>query len=192
MALGPTRPFFRISIESDQQSTLEAAAQKLKGRALFTYAAPVFGTSRELFRYMTAGSMVTHSTFPDVAELAGQHAWFYNQPGAVGVPNRAFEPTRMSPIEERIAGVIEEYSNQTEEVLSPSASLAELYHDLQTLITEVTSAGDEEQIRAGYLVQEWGRISALAEEFDVPPALLSFLGINAFSAYFNLLWLTIA
>jgi hypothetical protein len=48
-ALGLTRPFFRFSIESDQQQTLEYAAKRLEHRALFTYAAPVFYKSGELF-----------------------------------------------------------------------------------------------------------------------------------------------
>lgn len=191
-ALGSARPYFRISIESDQQRTLESAAKKLKGRALFTYAAPVFGTSRELFRHISVGSMVEHSTFPDVALLAGQHACYYNKPGAGGVPNRSFEPSEMLPFEARIAALIREHGDQSEEVQHPSAALAELFRDLQALITERASTGDEEQVRAAYLVDEWRRISALADEFVAPPALLSFLGIDAFSRYFNLLWLTIA
>src|SRR5579883_1709089 len=72
--LGSARPFFRFSIESDQQRTLESVAGKLNGRALFAYAAPVFSKSAELFRHMTVGSIVANSTFPDVIALAGQHA----------------------------------------------------------------------------------------------------------------------
>jgi hypothetical protein len=75
-ALGAARPFFRFQIDSDQQKTLEAAAERLQGRALFTYAAPVFSRSQELFRHMTLGSVVEHSTFPDVLSLAGHHAWY--------------------------------------------------------------------------------------------------------------------
>ena len=40
-SLGERRPFFRFGIESDQQTTLEAAASRLRGKALFVYAAPV-------------------------------------------------------------------------------------------------------------------------------------------------------
>ena len=106
VSLGPDRPFFKFSIDTDQQNTLEAAAKRFQGRALFSYAAPVFYQSRDLFRHTTAGSIVENSTFPDIGSLAGQHAWYYNRPGAVGIANRSFEYRQMPSLEDRIKGLI--------------------------------------------------------------------------------------
>lgn len=187
--LGSRRPFFRISIESDQQRTLEAAAVRLHGRALFTYAAPVFSRSQELFQHMLAGSMVENSTFPDVAQLAGQHAWYYNEPGAAGVANRSFEPLRMPPLEARVEELARVHQDSSEEGQSPSIALAELLRELQTVVGQVSEAGVE--ARAAYLFEEWREIAALQQFIDAPPALFAFLGVEAFAGYFNLQWLTV-
>jgi hypothetical protein len=148
-SLGPIRRFFRFSIESDQQKTLEPVAKRVHHRALFTYAAPVFSRSSDLFRNMMLGSIVANSTFPDVSSLAAQHAWYYNQPGAVGVVNRSFEAMRMLPLEERIEALVERHGNETEETQSPSASLAELLRDLKAVVAETGAA--EGNARAAYL-----------------------------------------
>lgn len=191
-SLGSARPFFRFSIDTDQQRTLEAAAKILNGRALFTYATPVFATSRQLFHHMRFGSLTTHSTFPEIGALAGQHAWYYNQPGAVGVANRSFEPLRMLSLDARVTRLVEEHRNETEEAQSPSAALADLLRELQAIVAAPENIEDSGQARAAYLADEWRRISAFAEEVDAPPALFSFLGVDAFARYFNLLWITIA
>lgn len=170
--------------------TLEAAAAKLQGRALFTYAAPVFGRSQELFKHMTLGSIVQNSTFPDVLSLKKHKAWYYNQPGAVGVVNQDFELLQVEPLESRIEGLVGEYRNQTEENLSPSAALADLLRELQALIRETESLVN--QPRAAFLTEEWRRLTVLNETTDAPAALFSFLGVEAFCLYFNLMWLTIA
>jgi hypothetical protein len=188
--LGTNRPFFKFSIDTDQQTTLEAAAMRLHNRALFSYAAPVFYQSRDLFRYTTAGSIVANSTFPDVASLAGQHAWYYNHPGAVGIANRSFEPRQMPPLEDRIVGLIGEHRGQSEEAQSPSGALAHLFSELHDLFAENSDLAD--QPRVAHLTTEWRRISALENEIDAPPALFSYLRIEAFAMYFNLIWLTIA
>ena len=189
-SLGTARPFFRFSIESDQQELLETAAFQLAGRALFTYAAPVFSRSSELFRHMTLGTIVSHSTFPDVLTLEGQHAWYYNQPGAVGVANRSFEPLEMPSLAARVEILIGEHRNSSEREQSPSAALAQLAGDLRGIVERVGATG--EWSRAAYLADELRRISALTEQFDVPPAVVSYLQVDAFATYCNLTWLTIS
>jgi hypothetical protein len=189
-ALGSTRPYYKFPIETDQQQALEAAAAKLQGRALFTYAAPVFGRSQELFKHMTLGSIVQNSTFPDVLSLKNHKAWYYNQPGAVGVVNPDFELLQVESLESRIEGLVREYRSQTEENLPPSAALADLLRELQALIRETESLVN--QPRAAFLTEEWRRLTVLAESTDAPAALFSFLGVEAFCLYFNLMWLTIA
>lgn len=188
--LGRARPFFRFLIESDQQRTLEAAAELLRGRALFTYAAPVFARSQDLFRHMTLGTVIQNTTFPDVISLAGHHAWYYNHPGAAGVLNQGFEPVELPSLAASIDQLVGEHLDQTEEILSPSAALDELLRGLHAIVNRVGAEGD--QPRAAYLTQEWERIALLAREIEAPPVLFSFLGIEAFAVYFNLIWVTIA
>jgi len=89
------RPVFKFAIETEQQETLERVARSLAHRAIFTYAAPVFHSAGSLFRHGTHGTIVENSTFPDVLSLKGHEAWYYNEPGALGIAN---------PTPERIVG----------------------------------------------------------------------------------------
>lgn len=187
--LGNKQPVYRFSIDSDQQLVLEAAAEKLRGRALFAYAAAVFSTSRDLFRHATDGSMADNSTFPEVKALSSQHAWYYNEPGATGVVNRSFERRRMPSLQERLEALIGEHVNRTEEQQSPSDALSELFRSIHDVFEREGIAG---QARSAGLASEWRRIAIWTREFDMPPALASFLSISAFATYFNLSWLTIA
>ena len=189
-ALGRARPFFRFLIESDQQLTLEAAADSLTGKALFTYAAPVFARSQDLFRHVINGTVIQNTTFPDVVSLAKHHAWYYNRPGAVGILNQGFEPFELPSLESSIERLVREHLDQTEETLSPSDALGELHQGLHEIVRRVGAEGG--QPRAAYLTQEWERIALLAKEIEAPSVLFSFLGIEAFAVYFNLMWLTIA
>lgn len=189
-ALGTRRPYFRFSTETDQQKALVAAAKRLRSRALFTYAAPVFHRSQELFKHMTLGSVVSNSTFPDVLSLETHKAWYYNQPGTTGLANPDFELLDLPSLEFRVEELVRENQNQNERDLTPSGALQELVRELQASLRE-----DEQllyQPRVAYLGEEWRRIETAAERMDAPPALFSFLAIEAFCGVFHLSWLTIA
>lgn len=189
-ALGPKRPYFKFPTETDQHNALEAGAKKLKSRALFTYAAAAFHKSQELFLHMTLGTVVENSTFPDVLSLSGHKAWYYNEPGSVGIVNQDFELLKLLSLEARIEVLVGEHRNQTEQDLSPSAALAELLGSLQEVVRDTTDIASDP--RAAYVSEEWRRLTALSETVDAPAALFSFLGVETFCSYYNLTWLTIA
>jgi len=188
--LSTGKPCFRFSIASDQQSALEAAARRLRNRALFVYAAPVFSKSRELFAYTTRGTMVENSTFPDVLSLAGHKAWYYNEPGASGVVNQGYESLRLPGLDQQIASLLERQGDQSEASLSPSDALVQLRQELEVVVTQTAEVVDK--ARSAYLADEWRRIESFGESTEAPRALIAFLGIEAFALHFNLAWLTIA
>ncbi len=125
----PRVPYFKFPTTTDQQSVLEAAAKKLKRRALFTYAAPVFHKSQDLFRHMTLGTVAGNSSFPDVMSLAGHGAWYYNQPGAVGLANPDFDLLQLPSFVDQLEELVRENRNQSEQNLTPSAALNELVRE---------------------------------------------------------------
>jgi hypothetical protein len=187
-ALGTRRPYFRFSLSTDQQKTLEAAARRASGKALFIYAAPVFGKSRELFLNMGAGTLVQNSTFPDVLSLKGHGAWYYNEPGAHGVPNPDFEAVRLPTFEQQLTRLVAELG-PPEEVVSPGAALQTLRDQLQDAVREAEATAEP---RGAFLLDEWRDLDVFATRVDLPPAVVSFLAVDAFAAHFNLLWLTVA
>jgi hypothetical protein len=186
--LGTRRPYFRFSLTTDQQKTLEAAARRASGKALFIYAAPVFAKSKDLFLHMGAGTMVQNSTFPEVLSLKGHGAWYYNEPGAHGVRNPDFEPIRLPTLGDHLARLVD-VQGASEQELSPSDALRELRGQLQDAVREAEAA---QETRGAFLMDEWRELDVLATRAEVPPAVISFLGIEAFAAHFNLLWLTVA
>lgn len=189
-ALGIRKPYFRFAIESDQQRVLEAAARRLRKRALFVYAAPVFSKSQELFAHTVKGTIVERSTFPDVLSLAGHRAWFYNEPGASGVVNQGFEALRLPEMHQQISSLVEQQGDRNEATQSPSDALVELRKELEAVVTE--SAETADQVRSAYLTEEWRRIASFSETTKAPQAVIAFLGVQAFALYFNLTWLTVA
>jgi hypothetical protein len=74
-----------FAVESEQQLVLEKLEAKFQGRAVVTYAAPVFHTEQALYRHTTAGTTVPNSTFPRPSRLTGHQNWHYKVPGATGV-----------------------------------------------------------------------------------------------------------
>jgi hypothetical protein len=188
-SLGIGQPFFKFVTEPEQQVCLDAVANRLSDRALFVYAAPVFGASGELFAHMTANDVAENSTFPSTAALSGHGAWYYSEPGAVGVRNPDFSRMELPSLPDRILGLIDQSRIQRAESQTQSEFLRSLADQLRLAIREdsrVTSTP-----RAAYLSEEWARIEAFARRFEAPPAIASYLQVGAFARYFNLSWLVI-
>lgn len=187
---GLGKPFFMFATESEQQSCLEAAAQHLADRALFAYGAPVFSTSAALFAHMSAGDVVANSTFPLVATLSGHGAWYYSQPGAVGVRNPNFSRADGPALLDAISALRERRKGRREEAQTQSVNLRTL---ADLLFASLQARADLKQTaRVAYFSQEWRRIESANRESDSPPAVTSFLQIESFTRFFNLQWLVVA
>lgn len=68
---------YSFEINQRQQKILERLDQKLHHRALLVYAAPVFGTYEELYRYTQEGKVIDKTSFPKVGTLSGHSHWYY-------------------------------------------------------------------------------------------------------------------
>lgn len=186
-ALGLVSPFFVFHTETEQQRCLEAAAAALHDRALFVYAAPVFSTSNELFSHRTLGDVAEHSTFPLARHLTGHGAWYYSQPGTSGVLNPDFTRAQFPPLGEEIAMLRQRQSSAERE--TQSVNLRTLAGSLQTVVREhpeIRVTG-----RAASLAEEWRGIASFGQRVEAPPALVSYLQVDAFTRHFNLVWLVI-
>jgi len=185
-ALGSKRPFYRFEIDEEQQGVLEATARILSDRALFIYAAPVFGTTQALFSHMTDGTIVEQSTFPNVLTLATHKAWYYNEPGAAGVPNPDYERVELPTLSERLDRLLREHGNQQ---TSSSEELVMLSSTINKAVLSdipVTVSG-----RRAHLAEDWRRIARYAEQVELPRAATAFLEIDAFARRFNLEWFVV-
>jgi hypothetical protein len=185
--LGARRPFFRFDVEEGQQRILDESARSLDGRALFVYAAPVFGESSRLFHLQRIGGLVEHSTFPDVRVLTGHRAWYYNEPGANGVVNQDFEPVAGQTLEQRVAALLADAAETP--LGTPSENLQRLAESLRTTVVEAGT--DEVSPRTAYLADDWRAIDSYAEQYDLPGAARAFMQVTAFVNRMNLQWLVV-
>jgi hypothetical protein len=181
VTLGARRPVYRISLENEQQTTLERVAD----RAIVSYASPVFHRSQDLFDHGTRGTIVENTTFPDVIEMSGHVRWYYNEPGATGIRNPDSEPVSFSPLSERLGALI----SSAEDVGSQSRELASLADAIRSSVVQ-----DDLVIgaREAYLAEEWRGVDAFCDANGAPEAVRGFLAVDAFCRAFRLRWFAVS
>lgn len=84
-AAGVRGSHWAFEIHDQQQIVLEKLHAKFSGRAIVSYAAPVFHREAQLYRHTIGGTVCANSTFPVPSSLSGHKHWHYKVPGAVGV-----------------------------------------------------------------------------------------------------------
>lgn len=174
-------PMFRITLDPKQQRTLERVCKRVGDRAIITYAAPAFHRSAQLFGFGARGGIVENSTFPDVSSMTGHSRWYYNAPGVTGIRNPDSEPVSLLSPFVRLA----ESTVLREADGNGSEQLSELLNGIRdALITDA----DEISPRTAYLTEEWRQIDAFADSIEAPPAIRSYLQIDAFCRFYDLIW----
>ena len=83
--LGFRRSHYKFYIKEHQQRALDLLYKKLKGKALVSYAAPVFLTFSELYDYQEKRKLVINSTFVRVDRLLNHRCWIFDKPGTGGI-----------------------------------------------------------------------------------------------------------
>jgi hypothetical protein len=180
---GLTPPFWRFSIDPDQQRSLEGVASKLGTRALVVYAAPAFHEHRALFLHTRKGTITSASTFPSVRSLTGHETWYYNTPGAKGVANPDVRALEEPSLEDRLGALL-----QAETVAAEDS----WRRNLDSTATAIHDALADERLpetarRAEYfnLLRE---LRPDTGDLDEGPAISAFFAIMLFCDLFLMQW----
>lgn len=185
-AQGLASPFWRFSIDSAQQTTLEGLAARLGTRALVVYAAPVFHEHRVLFRHTRRGTITSASTFPSVSKLAGHERWYYASPGAAGVANPDARFLEEPPLEDRIRALV-----ASEGPTGADADDSWL-RNLLTVASAIHDAVSDERLPESALRAEYfnrlRELRADTEALEDGLAIGAFLGIALFCDLFFVQW----
>ena len=136
--LGIATPFWKFNIVPHQQSALQTVAGRLGARALIVYAAPAFHEHKQLYLHTRLGTIVEHSTFPSAVNLRGHDAWYYDQPGAIGVANSEPQAIEEAPLDERVRRLVGQIEDRTD---SSTAWQSDLL-DMGGRILEALSSGE--------------------------------------------------
>ncbi|NOJ79794.1 hypothetical protein [Myxococcus xanthus] len=80
-------PYFRFTIDEDQQSTLEDLEAKIEKLAIIRYAAPAFCKYRDLLRLQRESNILNRSTFISPSLLRGHQTWSFISEGLRGYAN---------------------------------------------------------------------------------------------------------
>lgn len=183
-ATGMTAPGWCFEIDAHQQSALDRVASRLGGDAAIVYAAPAFHTSLELYGHISTGTIIEHSTFPDVGRLNGHQRWFYNQPGGDGVPNPEALYSRGPSLFARIQAMRD--SRPVDGANVRYGGLLELAENITTSLQDKAPITNPRvalfQQELHFIDQEL-RSSKTNQEF-----MRAFLKVGTFADHFNLKW----
>lgn len=177
-------PLWRIDFVSHQQAALERVARSLGDRALVCYAAPAFHRLSQLYAHTRQGSIIENSSFPEAASMSGHTAWWYNQPGAVGLANPEFKSFEGPGLLTRL----KQFSSKQDGRADQGAveHLGFLANEIERGMGEPHA--EEDARRAEYFSQ----IKALsrdAEEYEmIGDPLYQFLRVLVFVSTYNLEW----
>ena len=79
------RPYYRYSIDPDQQQLLERLAQNVdRDSALVIYASPAFHTQREFWENVKKRTIVDNSNYCEAINLSGHKKYTYVKGGTIG------------------------------------------------------------------------------------------------------------
>lgn len=185
-------PFLRFNIEPGQQRTLEHMASKMQRGALYVYASAAFHTSKDLFHHRRERTIIPNSTFPSVVRLKGHEAWYYNEPGAVGIANPEPEEIEEPSLEQRITDLIEASTREQRAQQSQQQQPVPWQQTLKQLsgsIVEGLSSKElpDDEIRDEFFDQV-ERIQRDVEDFPEAEVLQAFLTVDAFTDIYSLRW----
>lgn len=188
-------PYWKFSIDADQQAVLERLSMKAGSKALIVYAAAAFHEKRHLYLHTRRGTVPHNSTFPPARLLAGHRHWYYQKPGAVGVasstPTEIFEKPIFEQIQNAIDGI--RTSREAEQGSSWIQNLSTVANDISAVLENEELAESRERaeyfsaVRTLRQVREWAAEGESIHAWTVP-----FVEIAIFASVFDLEWYVLA
>jgi hypothetical protein len=185
-AHGIASPYWKFEIKKDQQLLLENLSSLIKADGLVCYAAPVFHTSNELYFYITAGSLVSQSTFPHADMLIGHKAWNYSKPGVIGVANIDPVAYELPSLDEQLSDLCRQRADRLES--NPREELSMLASRVNEAVSNLGSTRNE---RVRKFRERSGRIDRVFKgeaKAHLHPFVRNYLHVLNFSLSFGLLW----
>ncbi len=177
---------YSFEINQRQQKILERLDKKLHHRALLVYAAPVFGTYEELYKFTHEEKMIENTSFPKVRTLSGHSHWYYCN-AQNGIAHSEPEEEDTISIYELIEIFRQEYSKEG------NGNYDSNIEDLsQTIIDVLREFEGDIQVKYFYSqIQNMQRIYEYwqyrTNEMDYR-TVTSFLTVTVFCDIFNLDW----
>lgn len=197
---------YSFNINVKQQKILEKLDHKLKHRALLVYAAPVFGTYKELYQYTHDVTIISHTSFPKVSNLSGHTKWYYydsNSGTAHSEPEEQKTKSIFKLIDDfkqennysdnencyanlfflsnAIVGTLAEFPDNVQ-----ANSLFSQIREMQKLYQKQLHFVYEEQVRYGYQYEEY-----LNPNYLLYYTFYAFNVVAMFCNMFNLSWFTL-
>jgi len=179
-------PYWRISLDSSQQQTLDALSGATSGKALVCYATAAFDRLSQLYSHTIQGTIVPNSSFPQASWLTGHDAWNYDSPGATGVANASPERIEGQPLAVQIDALVRENSDVRDEGYDTN---------LKSLVGSVVRVAEEsassEAGRSALFFERVREVDSMMESLDMPryrEPIRSYLKVLAFCATHNLQW----
>jgi len=103
------RPYYRYSIDPNQQQLLEKLAQNVdRNSALVIYASPAFHTQQEFWENVKEKTIVDNSNYCEAVNLSGHKKYTYVKGGTYGIAFSEPKEIKSLDLEEAISALREE------------------------------------------------------------------------------------
>ncbi len=184
---GYTKRCFKFKTSSVQQSMLEKLDVQLNGNALVVYAAPVFSTLRELYKFTANKSMIENTIFPTIKDLKGHQAWVYDSINR-GVGCSEPEEKSTENILNRINDFIKDRERTSNRFIDEN-SLQNLNLSIENTLQGMYDVHIAEYFnRKDEIYRSFRQYESYNENRYIMNNLISFMLINEFCDIYNLDW----
>lgn len=184
-------PYWRFSIEAEQQKMLEKVSEKIKNRALIIYASPSFSKSSTLFQYIEQEKLIDNCSFPKAIHLKNHKQWNYDQPGTLGLA--ASEP---EIIDEKSLFDQINILSQDSGVEPDTRDRIRANNNITELANNIIDAAKEEafnKFERSWMFLE--KVKEFKESYDsnheYKNAFIAYSIILYFCKYYNLMWFVV-
>ncbi len=186
-------PYYRFTIDNDQQSVLANLAKNVGNRAYVGYASPAFSKSADLYWNTIHSSLISNSIFINAIPLTGHKHLAYLGPGTSGHAYSEQSDINEEPfltVLEKLAHVDNEWKSSNEHETSQNMAteaLGDLNEKIRAVCDEESKAKNtiarDTLLWMSYLDSSWGK--------EIHSAIRHFSNIQLFCSIYSLLWFTV-
>ncbi|MFC2018260.1 hypothetical protein ACFLTQ_03040 [Chloroflexota bacterium] len=186
-------PYYRFTIDDEQQNVLATLASKAGSRAYVGYASPAFSKTAELYRHTIYSKLIENSAFVSVVNVVGHKHFAYCGPGTCGKAYSEpedIDDKSFTTVLEGLAYEDNDWKSQNE--LETSEALAtQALGELNKIIHDVgIGEGKTKNILARDMLQLIDDLDSSWKQ-DTHQAIKHFSVIQLFCSVYDLLWFTV-
>ena len=186
-------PYYRFTLDHDQQVVLERVATKVADRAFVGYMSPAFYKLTDLYNYIVTSSLVLQSTVVEVNLLTNHRHWAYDRPGTHGVACSDPKEINGEPLTDIIEKLIDiNYGNKF--LNDNEVSKERINKELKELADSIYEVCVEECKPGNWIgdsTRDWLKLTESHWDKNTPESIINFAKIQRFCYINGISWFVV-